>query len=154
MTTIVESPQISCLRPTKLVIICTGAKKNGDAVENFLPCDARFENHFHCCRADLNAQLLASIVKTHSASEISASKLRASYARKLSKMPKTAHTKRARFDDRGLEAFITINLLKQSVSHSNLLKLLRSEGCGCEQKRFRTLFKRVKRELQKKGALQ
>lgn len=139
--------------PDKMVIICAGAKKDGEAVENFLPCDARFENHFHCCRADLNARLLDSIVKSYRPSEISASKLRTSYERKLSKMPKIAHPNRARFDDRGLEAFITLNLLKRSVSHSNLLKLLRSEGCGCEQKRFRRLFNRVKRELRKKGAL-
>jgi hypothetical protein len=139
--------------PDKMAIICTGAKKNGELVDNFLPCDARFENHFHCCRADLNARLLDSIVKSHRPSDISASKLRASYARKLSKMPKTEHPKRARFDDRDLESFITLNLLKRNVGHSILLKLLRSEGCGCEQKRFRKLFKKVKRTLKKKGAL-
>ena len=125
----------------KMVIICTGAKKNGEAVENFLPCDARFENYFHCRRADLNARLLDSIVKSHYPSEISASKLRASYARKLSKMPKTAHPKRARFDDRGLEAFITINLLKQSVQpfESTEAFAVRT-GCGCEAKAFSDTF--------------
>jgi len=139
--------------PDKMVIICTGAKKNGKVVENFLPCDARFENHYHCCRADLNASLLDSIVKSHRPWEISASKLRISYAHRLSKMPKVAHPKRARFDDLSLKEFITLNLLKRSVSHSNLLKLLRSEGCACEQNRFRKLFAKVKNELQKKGAL-
>jgi len=137
----------------KMVIICTGAEKVGEAMENFLPCDARFENHFHCCRADLNARLLDSIVKSYRPSEILASKLRASYARKLNKMPKTAHPKRDRFGDQDLEAFIMFNLLEQSVSYSALLKRLRSEGCGCEQKRFRKLFKKIKRTLKKKGAI-
>jgi hypothetical protein len=140
--------------PDKMVIICTGAEKNGDVVENFLPCDARFENHFHCCRADLNARLLASIVKSHRPSEISASQLRSSYARKMSKLPKTAYPKRSRVEDRDLEAFIMFYLLKQSISsYTNLLRLLRSEGCGCEQKRFRKLFQRVKRSLMNKGAI-
>jgi hypothetical protein len=138
----------------KLVIICAGAKKNDDAGDNFLPCDARFENHFHCCRADLNAQLLASIVKTHSASDISASKLRETYTRKLNRLPKANHPKRARLNDEALESFVTIHLLKRSSSsHTNLLRLLRSENCGCEQKRFRKLFKRTKHSLIKQGAL-
>jgi len=139
--------------PDKLIIICAGAKKDGNAGKNFLPCNARFENHFHCCRADLNARLLDSIVKSHRPSEISASKLRESYARKLSKLPKTAHPKRSRFEDLELEAFITMNLLDGRSSHTNLLRLLRSEDCGCEQKRFRRLFQKVKRSLMKKGAL-
>jgi hypothetical protein len=140
--------------PDKMVIICAGAKKNGDAINNFLPCDARFENQFHCCRADLNAWLLDSVVKSYRPSEILVSKLTDRYARKLSKLPKTAHPKRSRFDDQELEAFITLNLLEGSSSHTKLLKLLRSEGCGCEQKRFRKLFQRVKRTLKKKGAIQ
>lgn len=138
----------------KLVIICAGAEKDNDASDNFLPCDARFENHFHCCRADLNAQLLASIVKTHAVSEISAIKLRKRYARKLIRLPKASHPIRSRFKDEDIEAFITLHLLERSESsHTILLRLLRSEGCGCEQKRFKKLFKQVKRLLTKKGAL-
>ena len=80
--------------------------------------------------------------------------VRVSYARKLySKMTKTAHPKRARFDDPFLEAFIALNLLKQSVGgrHTNLLNLLRSESQWLASKNDSgKLFKRVKRELQKK----
>jgi len=140
--------------PDKIVIICTGAKKNGDLADNFLPCDARFENHFHCCRGDLNAYLLESVVKSHAASEISASKLKASFKRKLEKLPKVTLQNRSRLLDRDLEAFIALNLLDGGGgSHTNLLRLLRSEGCACEQKRFRKLFFRVKRALIKRGAL-
>jgi hypothetical protein len=143
------------LSPDKMVIICTGAKKNGDLADNFLPCDARFENHFHCCRGDLNVYLLESVVKSHFASDISASKLKAGFKRKLDKLPKIALQNRSRLSDLALEAFITFNLLDCcGGSFTNLLSLLRSEGCACEQKRFRRLFFRVKRALKKRGALE
>lgn len=141
--------------PDKMVIICTGAKKNGALADNFLPCDARFENHFRCCRGDLNAYLLESVVKSHGASDISAAKLKARFRRKLDKLPEITPQNRSRLLDRCLEAFITFNLIDHGGgSHTNLLRLLRSEGCACEQKRFRKLFFRVKRELKKRGALE
>ena len=140
--------------PDKMVIICTGAKKNGGLAANFLPCDARFENHFHCCRGDLNAYLLELVLKSHTAPEISAFKLKTRFKRKLDKLPKVKLQNRSRLLDRDLEAFISFNLLDGGGSHTNLLRLLRSEDCACEQKRFRKLFYRVKRALKKKGALE
>jgi hypothetical protein len=139
--------------PDKLVVISAGATKSGAIAENFLPCDARFESFFHCCRADLNARLLESIIKTYSASEISARKLRARYARKLSKLQKTALPIRSRCDDWELELFIVKQLQAGSVSRTYLLRTLRTEGRACEQNRFRKLFKKARRSLNKNGAL-
>jgi len=141
-----------CLRePDSMIVISSGAAKNGSLETNFLPCDARMENMVGRGRSALNVRLLAAIIADHG-ERLRASELIKRYNRMLKRLPEAAYPKREKSSDDDVREFIRRAIASGSpVSHSSLLRKYRDSGLACEQSRFRGLFHQLEAELEMEG---
>jgi hypothetical protein len=134
--------------PDSLVIISAGAKKEGVLAANFLPCDSRLEHRFGRGRMALNTRILESVLISHLNRKQSFAQIKGRYGKMLALLPRADYPKRERSSDDQVRAFVNSELRKKSdAKHTSLLRLYRSGGLGCEQSRFRDLFREVASEM-------
>lgn len=136
----------------RLVIIAAGALKTGKLANNFLPCDARLEHVLGKSRMALNARILQLILAQFPPADIRATRLKSFFEPLLLRLPKSEYPLRTSSDDQTVAAYIRKELMARPDSkHTNLLKAYRATGRACEQKRFRSLFRREASKLNAKN---
>ena len=144
----IEAAQSIMADADRLIVIAAGARKSGKLAENYLPCNARLENHFGRSRMALNARILKLILTEFPAGDLRASRLKVFFDQLLASLPKADYPQRTPSDDEAVISFILKHLIKnKGASYTGLLRLYRSTGRACEQKRFRGLFQATVAEL-------
>ena len=131
--------------PDLMIIVSSGANKNGPLAENFLPCDARLEHVFGGVRSSLNARILRHILETESAATMRMSHVKPKFELLLKQQPSARTFRRQRMNDDEVIEFIQTCLAESpGRSCSTLLAALRRSNHACEQSRFRKIFTTAK----------
>jgi len=150
----IETAQSIMADADRLIVIAAGASKSGKLAKNYLPCDARLENHFGRSRMALNARILKLILTKFPAGDLRASRLKVFFDQLLASLPNADYPHRKPSDDEAVISFILKHLTKNKrASYTGLLRLYRSTGRACEQKRFRGLFHATTTELKESNLI-
>jgi len=128
-----------------MMIVSSGAKKNGALAANFLPCNARLEHAFEGVRSSLNARIVRHILNTESVGTMRMSHVKPTFERLLKEQPRARTFHRKRMTDDEVITFIQTSLAESpGRSCSALLGALRRSDRACEQSRFRKIFATAK----------
>jgi hypothetical protein len=131
--------------PDLMIIVSSGAKKDGPLAENFLPCDARLEQVFGGVRSSLNARIVRHILATESVGTMKMSQVKPRFEFLLEQQPSARTFRRQRMNDDEVIKFIQTCLAESpGRSCSALLAALRRSDHACEQSRFRKIFAATK----------
>lgn len=133
--------------PCQLSIICGGVRSIEGLGRNLIPCDARLQSLVGGARRSLNTRFAAKIL-FESRSPPLAPVLQKYSMKTLSSQPAIVKYNRRQMTNAEVKRFVRKLLREnQGMSPSPMLRTLRESNCACEQKRFSTLYKEVKEEL-------
>ena len=133
--------------PDQLSIICAGVKSLNGLESNLVPCDARMQAATGGARRSLNTRLANKILRESRVPPRSTS-LAKRYRKLLAQQPPIEKYDRRPMTDDQVKRFIRQQLrIDNSLRHTPLLRMLRESDKACEQKRFSSLYKQVRDEL-------
>lgn len=109
--------------------------------EHLIPVTASLQHGLGGSRTSLHAKVAGKILKEQGEFPLRSDKLRARYLKLAAKTPKVSLPTRDSLTDAQVASFVRQNRHKQArPSWSSLLRMLRTGGQACEQKRFKAIF--------------
>jgi hypothetical protein len=129
-----------------LIVLSTGAKRNGGLREFLVPVDARFQHCVGGSRVGLNARVAAFLLE-ETRGDLDRRRVFSMFDRASKRLPAIPVYERTPINDEQAIKLIRRTLRTNGpISATSALQRLRSEGWACEQKRFGDLFRAVKEE--------
>ena len=133
--------------PDQLSIICAGVRTLEGLDGNLVPCDARLQAETGGALRSLNTRLANKILRESRVPPRSTS-LTKRYRKLLKQQPAIETYDRRPISDSEVKRFIRQQLKGDiTLRHTPLLRRLRESDKACEQKRFASLYKQVRSEL-------
>lgn len=133
--------------PDLLSIISAGSKSLEGLDGHLIPCDARLQTLVSGARRSLNTRV-AGMVLSQARVVPRRPSLIKKMQRLLSEQPEIQRYDRTPMSDTEVQEFIAQKLRSDShLSHTPLLRILRESGHACEQKRFASLYRIVKEQI-------
>lgn len=145
-----------------LIIVSAGLAKDLNSVHPslrpcVLPLTEKFkqvDSYLDKTNVSLNARLAAWMVQKYGNALVNdVERLHAELAKQEAALPEIVRKEVVPLTDDEVLTFIGAHYKPQSSSATQLLRVLRSQGKSCEQKRFRDLFIRYKQEHPMQGGL-
>lgn len=130
-------------RPGQLLIISSpSALAQGGLGAHWVPSSARLQAHLGGARTSLHARVARHLLQraAHGTGSLEAAEVRAYCERLIERSEPCVRYERAPMTDDEVRAFIARALRTQALSCSATLRLLRTHGHACEQRRFKRLF--------------
>ena len=128
----------------QLALVSGGTDDLGELSQHLIPCDARLQPTVGGILRSLNVRSLRHFLQGCRTPRISCSSMTLAFNRMLSEAPERVRHERAPVTDDELRRFVQSAFVSQRrISHTRLLRELRSSGRACEQTRFRTVFREV-----------
>lgn len=136
---------VSALRSSQqFFIISGGTEERGPLGDFLIPCDARFQTLLGGALMTLNIRLVRRILTESQRWPLHRERLRERYRRLLDRQPDVPTYDRQAMTDGDVLAMIRKWLSEEpTLKHSPMLRRLRDTGFACEQKRFRSLYRRA-----------
>ena len=134
----------SLTSPNSLCIFSAGARSLPQLASSIIPVDARLQNIVGGARFSLNARAARLAIQKALDWGLSSADLRARFEHLLGTQPEILKSGRRRMTDEEVCAYIG-NAIREDdgLSHTKLLRQLRTDNGACEQKRFSRLFGQV-----------
>ncbi len=131
--------------PENLLLISAGSRESGSLADNLAPSDVRLEGLLGGIRSTWNASLALWVMSQARAADLSLGTIRRRLSKELERIPIPAPLNRRRMTDDQISRFIVGKLRRNRISSASaLLRELRDSGRACEQKRFGSLFAKVR----------
>ena len=129
------------LGPSRVGVVCAGAKELPALPECLLPCDARLRPLVGGALASLNVRVVRHLLATARGKSFTIAACRRSFSKWLAEAEPTPHAARSHQDDEQISAFLRAALAEDpEASATPLLRRLRGQGKACEHTRFTRLF--------------
>lgn len=130
--------------PDLLSIVSGGTNQLGELTDCLLPVEGRLRNRFGGSMHELNTRVVTELLKGEASTSLRRSHLAWVVDRWCKKTDPLEIYRREPMTDEEVTHFITKRLDKSDgLTQTRLLRELRDSGRACEQKRFRSLFKKV-----------
>ncbi len=134
--------------PNLLSIFSAGCKQLEGLDENLVPYDARMQNFVGGALRSLNMRVARWVLGECKRAKPTNDLLRKKVNEQLTRQPAYELPVRNLMSDDAVRKFILQELNRDSrASHSPLLRMLRDQNKACEQKRFASLFREVKEQV-------
>jgi hypothetical protein len=129
--------------PDLLVIVSAGSKPDKVLGPNMVPCDSRLEHVFGKSRMALNLRVAEALIQHFPEKQLRASNVAAHLSEILEGLPPSKYPDRTPSTDDEVNAFLRKRTsISDNHSYTGLLREYRATGRACEQRRFRSLYRR------------
>lgn len=131
----------------RLMIVTSASQRVSQLSEYCLPCSAVLQRVVGGARTSLNVRLARRLLEEIPADKFNHSTAQRKLVRLIRRQPKSERKPRQKTNDAAVERFI-VEASKRDprVGCDALLKRFRASGHACEYSRFRSLFRRIKKE--------
>jgi hypothetical protein len=131
----------------RLMIVTSASQRVSQLSEYCLPCSAVLQRVVGGARTSLNVRLARRLLEQIPSDEFNYSTAYKKLKRLIRQQPKCKRKARLKTNDEAVEKFIAKAFgSDQGAGCDALLKDLRASGRACEYSRFRSLFRRIKKE--------
>ena len=126
----------------QLLVISSGGKlRNRPISHHVVETDARLQSSLRGSRQSLAVRIAEKALERADRHELVPARVRRSFTKIADASPELPAYNRVRMTDEEVRVYVERSLRHDpSVSHTSLLRQLRSDGRACEQGRFRDLF--------------